>query len=347
MIWQMAEARPPLDARDARPPDGDAPARAERRAPGDAADTRLDDAARAGWLYYIAGKTQDDIARALNVSRPTAQRLVSLCRSERLITFQMEHPIRECMSLAAQLTDRFELTQCDVVPTDGAVDTSFVAVAEAAAIIIERLLRSNRAAVIAVGTGRSMRASVERVTPMSRPLHRLVSLVGNISPDGSASPFDALTKLAELTQAQYFPMPVPMHASTANQRKLLLEIASVQRIFAMASAADVWLTGIGQIDQDAILYRDGFITRDELLQLIRAGGVGEILGWVFDAKGRFLETGTNTRVTSIRPNVDGRQPRICIAHGATKVGPLRAALAVHLVNGLVTDEATARALLDA
>ena len=31
-----------------------------------------DDAARAGWLYYIAGKTQDDIARILTVSRPTA-----------------------------------------------------------------------------------------------------------------------------------------------------------------------------------------------------------------------------------------------------------------------------------
>jgi len=311
----------------------------------DAPDSRLDDAARAGWLYYIAGKTQDDIAQTLNVSRPTAQRLVSLCRSERLITFRMEHPISECMSLAAQLIDRFALVQCDVVPTDGVAETSFIAVAEAAAIIIERLLRATGAAVIGVGTGRSMRASVERVTPMSRPLHRLVSLVGNISPDGSASPFDALTKLAELTHAQYFPMPLPMHASTSSQRKLLLEIESVQRIFTMATAADVWLMGIGQIDQDAILYRDGFITRDELLHLIRAGGVGEILGWVFDARGRFLDTGTNTRITSIRPRTGGAQPRICIAHGPTKVAPLRAALAGRIVNGLVTDEATARALL--
>ncbi len=46
---------------------------------------RLDQAARAGWLYYIAGKTQDDIARTLNVSRPTAQPPVSLCRSQGLM----------------------------------------------------------------------------------------------------------------------------------------------------------------------------------------------------------------------------------------------------------------------
>ncbi|MEP1879691.1 MAG: helix-turn-helix domain-containing protein, partial [Roseibium sp.] len=46
--------------------------------------TRLDDAARAGWLYYVAGNTQDEIARKLGISRQTAQRLVSLAVSERL-----------------------------------------------------------------------------------------------------------------------------------------------------------------------------------------------------------------------------------------------------------------------
>src|SRR6478609_8280441 len=66
-------------------------------------NSRLDDAARAGWLYYIAGRTQDDIAQILNISRPAAQRLVSLCRSEGLISFRMDHPISSCMELAARL----------------------------------------------------------------------------------------------------------------------------------------------------------------------------------------------------------------------------------------------------
>lgn len=312
----------------------------------DSADTRLDEAARAGWLYYIAGKTQDDIARTLNVSRPTAQRLVSLCRTERLITFHMDHPVAECMSLAAQLSERYGLVHCDVVPADGTPATSFAGVTEAAAVFIERLLRAQRTVVMGLGTGRSMRASVERVAPMSRPLHRLVSLVGNISPDGSARPYDALIKLAEITEAQYFPMPLPMHASTASQRKLLLGIESVRHNFAMAAGADIWLTGISQIDDDADLYRDGFITRDELLELIRLGGVGENVGWVFDANGRILKRGSNTRITSVPPRTDSAQPRICIAHGPKKVIPLRAALKGRIVNGLCTDEPTARALLN-
>ena len=38
-------------------------------------NTRLDEAARAGWLYFIAGHTQDEIAKTLKISRASAQRL--------------------------------------------------------------------------------------------------------------------------------------------------------------------------------------------------------------------------------------------------------------------------------
>ena len=31
--------------------------------------TRLDDAARAGWLYYVAGNTQDEIAKKLGLAK--------------------------------------------------------------------------------------------------------------------------------------------------------------------------------------------------------------------------------------------------------------------------------------
>ena len=42
----------------------------------DTGSNRLDDAARAGWLYYVAGNTQDQIAAKLGISRQSAQRLL-------------------------------------------------------------------------------------------------------------------------------------------------------------------------------------------------------------------------------------------------------------------------------
>ena len=85
---------------------------------GEADGDKLDDAARAGWLYYVAGNTQDEIAQKLGVSRQTAQRLVSMAVSERLIKVRLDHPIARCMELAARLAERFALMLCEVVPTD-------------------------------------------------------------------------------------------------------------------------------------------------------------------------------------------------------------------------------------
>ena len=59
----------------------------------DRATKRLDDAARAAWLYYIAGKTQDEVAGILGVSRQSAQRMVSLAMSSGLVKVRIDHPI--------------------------------------------------------------------------------------------------------------------------------------------------------------------------------------------------------------------------------------------------------------
>ena len=75
----------------------------------DTSINRLDDAARAGWLYYVAGNTQEEIASKLGISRQSAQRLVSLSVSEGLIKVRLDHPIGRCMDLAARLRSRFGL----------------------------------------------------------------------------------------------------------------------------------------------------------------------------------------------------------------------------------------------
>src|ERR1700761_8498747 len=96
---------------------------------GESETTRLDDAARAGWLYYVAGNTQDEIARKLGVSRQTAQRLVSLAMSERLIKVRLDHPIARCMELAAALRQRYDLTYCEVAPSDPASSSTTLGIA--------------------------------------------------------------------------------------------------------------------------------------------------------------------------------------------------------------------------
>src|SRR5688572_21968111 len=161
---------------------------------------KLDDAARAGWLYYVAGNTQDEIAQKLGVSRQTAQRLVSMAVSERLIKVRLDHPIARCMELAARLTDKFGLKLCEVVPSDPSSTSNSLGIAEACAADMEQRLRSPHPIVLAIGSGRSLRAAVEQLQPLECPHHKIISLVGNIAADGTASFYDVIVRLADAVQ---------------------------------------------------------------------------------------------------------------------------------------------------
>src|SRR5689334_15272613 len=183
------------------------------------ADTaRLDNAARAGWLYYIAGNSQDEIAQKLRVSRQTAQRLIALSVSEKLIKVRLDHPIARCLDLSQRLKDRYALDRCEVVPSDPESPASTPGIAQAAAAELERWFQSPHSLIVAVGSGRTMRATVDQLASMDCPQHKIVSLVGNIAPDGSASFYDVVVRMSDAVRAPHYPMPLPVIATTIYER---------------------------------------------------------------------------------------------------------------------------------
>jgi DNA-binding transcriptional regulator LsrR (DeoR family) len=308
-------------------------------------NSRLDDAARAGWLYYVAGNTQDQIASKLGVSRQSAQRLVSLAMSEGLVKVRIDHPIAQCLALAKALTERFGLRFCEVVPTDPGSASTTLGVALATAVELEKWLRRPEPTIIAMGTGRTLKAAVESLPAIECPQHKVVSLTGNIAPDGSAAFYNVVFTMADKVHSRSFPMPLPVIASSRNEREMLHRQPMIQATLELAAKADVAFVGIGELGPDAPLYLDGFLGKADLAALDKAGAVGEIVGWAFDADGALVSGLTNDRVASaILPDPSGALI-IAAAMGPRKLPGIAAAIRGGLVGGLITDEATAEALL--
>lgn len=312
----------------------------------DSSPTRLDDAARAGWFYYVAGNSQEEIARKMGISRQTAQRLVSRSMSEGLIKVRLDHPIGRCMALAEQLRQRYALDLSEVVPSDPESSSSIVGLPHAAAAEIERRIRQEAPMIMAIGTGRTLKAAIEQLSRMEAPQHRIVSMTGNIAPDGSASFYNVIFKMADVVRARMFPMTLPVIASSAEERAQLHAQPMIRDTLRLASQADVTFVGIGELSDDAPLYVDGFITQPELTALQKAGALGEIVGWAFDAQGQLIEGLTNARVASAPLPSRETSLVVAFAQGQRKLPAIRAALNSRLVNGLITDEVTAEALME-
>ena len=306
---------------------------------------KLEEAARAGWLYYVAGKTQDEIAKQLNTSRQSAQRLVALAVSQGLIKVRLEHPIRRCMELADALQNRYGLLSCEVVPSESNDINSTIGLSQAGAAEIERQLKQRHAKIIAFGTGRVLRACAEELPTMQCPHHRIVSLVGNIAQDGSASCYEVAIHVAERVGAQHFPMPVPVIAGSEADKAGWQQLTHVKNVHQLASQADVSFVGIGDLGTNSPLHLDGFVTRHELAALDAIGATGEVISWIFDSEGHLVESEINNRVTSavLSPSNDKRV--IGIAAGDSKVPAIAGAIESGMINSLITNELTAEALL--
>lgn len=313
---------------------------------GDHETSRLDDAARAGWLYYVAGNTQDEIARKLGVSRQSAQRLVSLAVSEKLIKVRLDHPIAHCMELSVRIVEKFGLKSCEIVPSDPDAPSSIVGVAQAGAAEMERHLKSKHPKIITIGTGRALRACVEQLSPMDCPRHSIVSLLGNMMSDGSATAYNVVIRMAERVNARHYPMPLPVHARSSEERRILHSQEPVHNILELARQADVTFVGIGNMDEGSPIYVDGFLTRDELRAYHKAGAVGEIISWAYDGDGYIIDGLVNDRVNSAPLIVNSPNPVFGIAAGEAKVTAIRGALKRKLVNCLITNEYTASRLLE-
>ncbi len=308
-------------------------------------DRKLDQAAHAAWLYYIAGNTQEEIATKLNVSRQAAQRLVALAVSEKLIKFRIDYPLSHCIALAEALRDRFALALCEVVPSSASGGTAYEGLGVCAATHLETYLTAKSPTIFAFSSGRTLRAMVDQIPSMNQPQHKIVSVVGNMAHYGLAGRYEVAMHLSERIGAQTYPLPVPAVAGSVEERNLLQTQKAYTTIKSLAEQAKVTFVGISQIAWNSPLHEDGFIDDAELTELIDLGAIGEIAGWAFDTQGRVLSKGTNSRVASVPLEQPAEKSTIGVAGGVGKADAIRAALSGQLLTGLITDEAAAEAIL--
>jgi DNA-binding transcriptional regulator LsrR (DeoR family) len=311
-------------------------------------DEKLDLAARAAWLYYVAGNTQQAIARKLKISRPAAQRLVAMALAKGIVKVRVHHRIAGCLELANQLCQRFNLSLCEIVPTNGdGTDHLLRKLAVTGSQVMETYFSATEPKVIALSTGRTLKAVVEELSEIPRPQHRLVSLVGAFAKDGSSNRYDVTLRAAEKTGSKYFLLPAPMFADSPKERKQWCHHRLYRVVENLSAQADVAFVGVGEIGPGCPIQRDGFVTKQEVVELQQSGAVGEMLGWAFDLYGQIVKASTHARVTSVPLRSPPCRPVIAFAAGIRKVRAVLGAVRGGWVNGLVTDESCARRLLEA
>jgi DNA-binding transcriptional regulator LsrR (DeoR family) len=301
--------------------------------------------AQVAWLYFVGNNTQQEIAQRLNISRPTINRMISQATESGLVQVRINHPIRECMDLAAKIQQRFGLSHCEVAPLDTPDETAGQRrIAVLGSALMERYLAEPALRVLAVGFGRTLKAVVDEITEIRAPQLSIISLAGSVSRDGSFNSYDVGLRMADKTSGKAYLLPMPVIANTPEERDQWLDNRLTALIKGLYTQAEVAFVGIGEVQVNCPLVQNGFLSSEEATALVDQGAVGEILGWAMDRHGDPIKEGWAERVTSLPLPSLAKRPIIAFAGGERKIPAILAALRGRWISGLVTDQQTAMQL---
>ncbi|MGY0615556.1 sugar-binding transcriptional regulator [Vibrio sp. FJH11] len=304
---------------------------------------RTDQMVRAAWLYYISGRNQSDIASELGLSRPVVQRLIAAAKEEGIVSVGLHHPISTCLDYAELLKEKYQLVECNIVPTTSD-DETLDNVSFGCVQLMSKYVKDQKAKIVGIGSGLTLKKAINRID-FESPNSKCVALISAMGVDGQCNYYDDVPLiLARKIQANYYQLPAPRYATCSDELKTWVGMRVFKEVFSVADSANVIFIGIGSLSKASPIIKDGFISSNKADELNQQGAVGEILGRFINAQGEVIDCTINTFITSydIRNN---DCPRIGAACGEDKRPGILAALRGHWVNGLVTDEATARWLL--
>lgn len=158
--------------------------------------------ARIAWLYYVNEKTQEEIGRLYNMSRPSVQRCLNEAQNQGIVVTRLDHSLIEgCMEIALKLIERFDLNLCEVAPTfpKSATKEILDSVCETGALVMERFVRDPDPVSFALGSGTTLKECIKRMNHFDRVDHSVTTLAGLTTPNGTQSEFDLVTPFSEKT----------------------------------------------------------------------------------------------------------------------------------------------------
>lgn len=301
--------------------------------------------ARIAWHYYIEGLTQKEIAQRFHLARVKVTRLLKTARERGLVEIRIVNVQTSHLLLEKSLRVTFGLSDAIVVALPGRSEDLRRALGEAAAIYLGRVLRPGMS--VGLGMGRTLSEIPNYVKPQQDGVCCFVEMVGGIGRGLTFDSYKVSSLLADRIGGEVEHLYAPVIVETAAVHQALLGDPQIKAMLERAAACDLALVSVGTVDLDSFLFQADYTDRAGIETLQRSGAVGDVLGHFFNIDGRPVSSLVDERLIGLSLSELKHIPTtICVAGGSVKTPAILGALRGQYMNVLITDEETARALLD-
>ncbi|HXD24868.1 MAG TPA: sugar-binding transcriptional regulator [Propionibacteriaceae bacterium] len=299
-------------------------------------------------MYHERGVRQVDIADTLHISQARVSRLLKRAAELGIVRTVVAVAPGVLTEIEEALEDKYGLAEAVVVDVEGSDQDIIAALGSAGATYLETTLTGGERIGIS-SWSQTLLAVVDRMRPLRVPgAESVIQLMGGLGSSSVQTQGNRLlTEFARLVGAIATFVPAPALVGNRTMRESLLNDRAMESVAREWAHITMALAGIGSLPPSPLLRASGNAADvADQDRLHAAGAVGDVCLRFFDSAGNLVPSALDDRVVGIDADTLRKIPRrVGIAGGESKHAAIHAALTGGWVNVLITDTATAAALL--
>lgn len=297
-------------------------------------------------LYYQLDYSQQEIAKKLDVSRPTVSRLLKQAKESGIVEIKIHNPVEAGALLTEQLKMKFGLKEV-VVASVSEYDNALIKrqLGEVAANYLNKVVKDHDVIATSWGTTVYELATKLKTKPVSQTT--VVQLNGGVSHSETKTYASEIIHLfGEAYNTQTFLLPLPAIVDHIVVKQAIEADRHIRKILDLGKQANIAIFSVGTPVLDSVLLQAEYFSMDDQ-HLIQSKAVGEICSRFFDKNGEICVENLNSRTIGIElDELAKKEKSILVAGGPKKLEAIYGALKGKYANVLITDEHTASLLIE-
>ncbi len=302
-------------------------------------------------LYYDEGKTQEEIAKLLGMSRVKVLRLLKKAKENGLVITKVMNPLITCKDLEQELESKFNLEKAIVV-FDSYLPEELLRqeIGRWGANLLQSIVEDDD--IIGVGWGATVYECVKQLKTINKENVIVVSMgggTGQIKPIFQVN--ELVKEVAKKFSGKSYLLDVPIFFENIESKKLLIKEPRVKKILNLWKNLTVALVGIGNMESLWRSYSPLMAFSENAIEVLKkelsvCKGVGDIVSNFFDANGNILPISIRENILSISIEmIKNIKKVIAVSGGKGKEEAILGALQGGYIKYLVTDESVAKYLI--
>ena len=302
-------------------------------------------------LYYKDGLTQNEIALRLGVSRASVINYLRLAKEHNIVDIRINGAAFTASHLSRDLRQKFKLQ--DAYVADYAPDQSIENyrtlvnkhVARVGAMALHEILQPGD--IVGAAWGETMQFLSEDVPYRLIENLTICQLIGAMDTPLVTAAESVAIKIASKLGAECFTLHAPAVLSSRELAEALRLEPAIQNQLKKFESLTRAIFSVGNCDSDTPIVQMAISTKHEFDWYRDQGAVGVLCGYFIDKDGNHIEGPMDERMIGISlERVRALGAGVLVAGGSSKLDAIYATLKGGYVSHLITDQLTARWLLD-